>query len=470
MNILANMKNWTILPLAYMIVWILMILPTYAISQAIEISPDYPQYWSYQGEPVLLLGGSVEDKLFQIPNLEEHLDLLSSVGGNYLRNTMSSRNPGDLWPFYFDEESKLYDLDKWNEAYWQRFENFLKQTAKRNIIVQIEFWATFDYYRDTWERNPFNPKNNISYDAARVDLPEEIPTHPIFTDNPFFWSIPKQNNNMRLLWYQQRFVDKLLSYSLNYGNVLYCIDNETSVTALWGQFWSEYIKKKALEVGRKVFVTEMWDPWDLDHVSHRETFDHPETYDFVEISQNNHQKGQQHWDNGLKQIDRLNNMGYLRPVTNVKTYGNDGGRHGGGTQNGMESFIRSVLFGSAAVRFHRPDSGLGLGKEAQAVIGSMRQLSDQMDFFEAQPRADLLSENQENEAYCRADAGNCYAVYFPAGGSVALDLSDCRQSGVIQWLNVMETTWSNSSVIEPGDKVIIEAPRVGQFVALIEFD
>ncbi len=205
MNILANMKNRVIIQIAYMVVWILMILPTNAISQAIEISMDYPQYWSYQGEPVLLLGGSVEDNLFQIPNLEEHLDLLSSVGGNYVRNTMSSRDPGDLWPFYFDEESKLYDLEKWNEAYWQRFENFLKQTAKRNIIVQIEFWATFDYYRDIWEKNPFNPKNNISYDAARVDLPEEIPTHPIFTDNPFFWSIPKQNNNMRLLWYQQRF-------------------------------------------------------------------------------------------------------------------------------------------------------------------------------------------------------------------------------------------------------------------------
>ena len=469
MNILENMKNWTILLLAYIVVWILMILPTNAISQAIEISPDYPQYWSYQGEPVLLLGGSVEDNLFQIPNLEEHLDLLSSVGGNYVRNTMSSRDPGDLWPFYFDEESKLYDLDKWNEAYWQRFENFLKQTAKRNIIVQIEFWATFDYYRELWERNPFNPKNNISYDAARVDLPEEIPTHPISTDNPFFWSIPKQNNNMRLLWYQQRFVDKLLSYSLNYGNVLYCIDNETSVTALWGQFWSEYIKKKALEVGRKVFVTEMWDPWDLDHVSHRETFDHPETYDFVEISQNNHQKGQQHWDNGLKQIDRLNNMGYLRPVTNVKTYGNDGGRHGS-TQNGLERFVRSVLFGSAAVRFHRPNSGQGLGEKAQAFIKSMRQLSDRMDFFNAQPHNDLLAGRSDNEAYCRAIEGKLYAIYFTAGGEVTLDISEYSGSLELTWLDIMDAQWSEGKKVDVSEKLVIKAPGEGQFVALIKIN
>lgn len=31
---------------------------------------------------MLLLGGSAIDNLFQIPGIEEHLDLLASVGGN----------------------------------------------------------------------------------------------------------------------------------------------------------------------------------------------------------------------------------------------------------------------------------------------------------------------------------------------------------------------------------------------------
>jgi hypothetical protein len=67
-------------------------------------------------------------------------------------------------------------------------------------------------------------KNNRNYDKARTKLPEEVPTHPIYRDNPFFWSIPMQDNNMRVLEYQQRFVDKLLSYSLDYPNVLYCME------------------------------------------------------------------------------------------------------------------------------------------------------------------------------------------------------------------------------------------------------
>lgn len=65
----------------------------------IAVFEGNPWYWQYKGEPVMLLGGSVEDNLFQIPDLEKHLDLLASVGGNYVRNTMSSRDPGNVWPF-----------------------------------------------------------------------------------------------------------------------------------------------------------------------------------------------------------------------------------------------------------------------------------------------------------------------------------------------------------------------------------
>ena len=64
-------------------------------AKRIEIYRANPAYWQYGGKPVLLLGGSKEDNLFQIPDLKEHLDLLKSVGGNYVRNTMSSRDEGN---------------------------------------------------------------------------------------------------------------------------------------------------------------------------------------------------------------------------------------------------------------------------------------------------------------------------------------------------------------------------------------
>ena len=58
----------------------------------IQPYPPKPFYWQYKGAPVLLLGGSVEDDLFQIAAIAAHLDLLQAVGGNYIRCTMSSRD------------------------------------------------------------------------------------------------------------------------------------------------------------------------------------------------------------------------------------------------------------------------------------------------------------------------------------------------------------------------------------------
>ncbi|MCK4750514.1 MAG: hypothetical protein KAT15_25830, partial [Bacteroidales bacterium] len=196
------------------------------INRGIHMSSTHPQYWEYNGESVMLLGGSDEDNLFQLAGLEEQLDLLAAAGGNYVRNTMSSRDSGDVWAFHLDPATGKYDLRQWNEVYWDRFRKLLELTSDRSIIVQVEVWATFDFYRDNWTKNPFNPENNTNYTVERTKLPVEVKTHPIMCDNPFFWSVPSHHNNMPLLDYQQRFVDKLLSHSLEFDNVLYCIDNE----------------------------------------------------------------------------------------------------------------------------------------------------------------------------------------------------------------------------------------------------
>ncbi len=435
----------------------------YPQNQGIHPGEKFKQYWLYDGKPVLLLGGSVEDNLFQIENLEEHLDLLVSVGGNYVRNTMSSRDEGNAWAFGKNDEGE-YDLNTWNETYWLRFEKLLKETAKRDIIVQIEVWATFDFYRENWTVNPFNPKNNANINLERSKLSTEVPTHPIYTQNNFFRSVPSQMALAQVLHYQQLYVDKLLSYSLQYGNVLYCMDNETSVASDWGKFWAKYIKRKALEQGKTVYCTEMWDPWELSHPFHNETFDNPEIFDFVDISQNNHITGQEHWDNGLKQLDRLKQIDALRPVTNIKVYGNDGGKHKT-TRNAIESFIQNVFMGCSSTRFHRPTSGQGLNEKAQAVIQSMRELSDRMDFFEGKPHNELLADRKDHEAYCRAVPNKEYAVYFPDGGEVTLFAE--LENGTVQWLNVLTNEWTNPKIIS-GTGVRLATPDKNHWVALVK--
>jgi hypothetical protein len=435
-----------------------------ADKDAIRPHPKNPYYWQHKGRAVLLLGGSVEDNLFQIPKLVEHLDTLAACGGNYVRCVMSSRDEGNVWPFAQRQDGR-YDLERWNDEYWRRFETFLAETARRDIIVQIEVWATFDYYRENWDRNPFNPKNNVNYAAKASGLPPAVKSHPVRAENDFFRSPPGAKDLPVVRKHQERFVEKLLSYSLKHTHVLYTMDNETSVTPKWGAYWAQFIRGKAQAAGREVHTTEMWDKWDINHAMHDATFDHPELYTFVDISQNNHNKAQVHYDNVQKR--RRSIAKQPRPMNNVKIYGADGGRYGG-TRDGVERFWRNIFAGCASARFHRPDSGIGLSPLAQRMIRSARDVTGALDAFTCEPRNDLLGDREPNEAYCLAQPGRQYAVYFPAGGAVTLDTRGAAGKLACRWYDIDAGTWQAARQLAAAAKVALKAPGAGQWAAVLK--
>jgi len=437
---------------------------------------ENPRYWQYKGKPVLLLGGSVEDNLFQIADLEEHLRLLRSVGGNYVRCTMSSRDEGDVWPF--EKDGDLYDLEKPSQEYWARFERFLELAAALDIIAQFELWDRFDYARGPWQANPFNPKNNCNYTVEESGLQPEIDTHPGKNESRFFFTVPDEDNNELVLGYQKALVDEMLSRTLGRPNLLYCMDNETSAVEGWGRFWSEYIKAHAAEQGVCVHTTEMWDSHDLSHEHHKRTFDHPETYSFCDISQNNHNRGDVHWENQALVRGPLDP---IRPLNYVKIYGSDephdasspnarlgvGGLYGQ-TRDGLERFWRGVFGGLAAVRFHRPPAGLGLAPVAQAHIRSMRMLTDAMDVFSCEPHNDLLSYRKENGAFAFANPGAEYAVFFPHGEAVNIDLECDGGPLTARWLDVEKSEWAREQKLEPGRKRALIPPGERYWAVLIQ--
>ena len=134
---------------------IIILQPMTLTGQSISNSENYFQgikpytlnewYWQYKDEPVILIRGSDDDNLFQWTGneLTDHLDLIVSVGSNYLRNTMSDRDEGDCYAFKMSSNNK-YDLNQWNEEYWRRLTFFLDETSKRGIIVQLTLWDQFD--------------------------------------------------------------------------------------------------------------------------------------------------------------------------------------------------------------------------------------------------------------------------------------------------------------------------------------
>ena len=427
-------------------------------------------YWSYRGEPVLLVGGSDDDNLFQWPEKEliAQLDRLAAAGGNVIRNTMSDRHDKgfEVYPFHQLDDGK-YDLESWNEDYWERFQRMLTATAERGIFVQIEVWDRFDYSdrgSDYWQRHPYNPANNVNYSFQESGFAARYPDHPGRNQQPFFFTTPEQRNNQTVLRHQQRFVNKLLDHALEFDHVIYCMDNETSGEAEWSRYWARFIKRRADEQGKRVYVTEMWDDWNLTAERHKRTFDHPELYEFVDVSQNNHNKGQKHWDNFLHVRNYLASK--PRPMNTTKTYGATGNKFGHTDQDGVERFWRHLLAGAASVRFHRPDAGLGLNDQAVASIRAARHVESRVPFWTIDPAGDLLSDRDQNEAYAAAGDG-VYVVYFPAGGEIGLDLSNTAGPLTAQWIDIDTGQLGKQRELSGGGTLRLAPPGNGNWVVAI---
>jgi hypothetical protein len=439
-----------------------------------------PHYWQYKGQPVLLLGGSKDDSLFQIPDLEEHLDLLASVGGNVIRNTMSDRKDHDFEIYSFKQlESGKYDLNQWNTEYWERFHTLLKLTKARDIIVQIEVWDRFDYgdirVPQNWIPNPWNPANNINYTSEETGLATSYPDHhPSRDRQPFFHSIPtmeKYDPRLDVVRsFQEAYVNKLLSISLDFPNVLYCMNNETSTAPEWGEHWINFIKNKAQEKGVTVYCTDMFDDFHRGAESAKLPIieGNPQTYDFVDVSQvNSRTFNEDHWNNVYWFAEKLRHLN--RPLNNTKIYSDGEKSFGTGTPvDGVERFWRNLIAGCASCRFHRPDSGIGLNPISQACIRSARKAESRIKFWDTRPNLELLSNRESDEAYLSANPGKAYLLYFTDGGNVGLNLQNQSGSYKLEWIEISSGEWKGEPLeIDAGSVVQIDAPSSGGWVATI---
>ncbi|MBM3883459.1 MAG: hypothetical protein FJ387_27765 [Verrucomicrobia bacterium] len=193
------------------------------------------------------------------------------------------------------------------------------------LLVQIEVWDRFDYSQDNWLKHPYNPTNNVNYTTADTGLATAYPAHAWMDRQPFFHTIPGmaryQPRHDRVRHYQERFVAQLLSHSLPYGHVLYCMNNETSTHQAWGQHWMKFIQDKAREQGVLVFTTDMFDDVYAPQKSAKlkQAIDQPALYPFIDVSQvNSRTFNEDHWNNIFWIAQQVQTT--PRPLNNTKIY------------------------------------------------------------------------------------------------------------------------------------------------------
>jgi len=470
-----------------------------------------PFYWQYRSKPLLLIGGSDQDNIFQWAfdgtKLADHLDLLVACGGNYVRCTMSSREytpegyRWDLLPCPFVKIDGKYDLRQWNEDYWKRLRTFLREAKTRGIIVQLEIWDRWNESGDSrkagfgWYDSPWNPDNNSTYDWA--DSPLLKPGKTDFY-NAFHYAAVTEDPV--LLPLQQRFVEKVVDEVIDNGNdqVLFQVDNESGIgdeTLEPDPYWARFVRRYAESKGASdIFVC-------TSRRFHRPTpyeaktfqdWDNPEVrvpllntaFNFSDISQNNGTGGQTQYDNILWYRSRVIEHG-ARPINNVKCYhfnwpvGSSFGKDRTSPTDAEAGakFWRAVFAGSAGVRFHRNTptrpaglrEGFGLAIEGQRHLRSMREFLDAVHVFSMNPCNDLLSHRETNEAYCLAEQGRQYAVFFTGegDGQVGIELTASVRSFQLRWLNIATNSWSQRDRIPSSGDYILRSPGGGLWVAVL---
>jgi hypothetical protein len=207
-------------------------------------------------------------------------------------------------------------------------------------------------------------------------------------------------------------------------------------------------------------------------------------FNFSDISQNNGTTGQTHYDNVLWYRSKVLSHG-VRPINNVKCYHFNwpiGGSFGKDRTSPTDAeagakFWRAIFAGSAGIRFHRHTptrpaglrEGFGLAPEGQRHVRCMRKFVDAIHIFRMNPRNDLLSQRTSNEAYCLAEPGRQYAVFFTGDGdgSVGIDLVDSKRSLELRWLDIETSSWGARATILNNRDYMLRAPDNAQWIAIL---
>ncbi len=202
-----------------------------ALDRPIQLHPDNPHYFSYNGKPIALITSA--EHYGALINLdfdyETYLETLAADGMNYTRiftgtyfeingesfgiqnNTLAPMKDKVITPWAVvvtDLSGAIkYDLSNWNLAYFERLKDFMNIANDLNIIVEVTLFSSI--YRDMhWDICPQNPDNNINikHEITRFDA--------------------QTLNNGTLLSHQENFVRKMATELNEFNNFFFEVQNE----------------------------------------------------------------------------------------------------------------------------------------------------------------------------------------------------------------------------------------------------
>lgn len=324
-----------------------------------------------------------------------------------------------------------FNLNVFDESYFQRLRHRVEMAAERGIYVSIMLFEGHcaQFAAQGWEFHPFHPDNNTDgIDGGRLD----------------YYTL----KNSDVLNFQENYIRKVVDTVNEFDNILYEVCNEAgNYSTEWQYHIIRFIKSYEAEKSKRHPVGMTFQYGGEKSGSNANLFNSPA--DWISPNPEGGYREDPPVNDGRKVI--LNDTDHL--------WG-----EGGNPQWVWKSFLRghNPLFMDRIVDLTNrivtwagltPAEDIPHAEEIRKAMGNTVKLSRRFNLAEMLPMPELASTG-----YCLAKLGEVYVVYAPSSMEVKVDLR--RVDGVlrVEWMHPIEGNIIQGGIVDGGDWRVFKTP------------
>lgn len=444
----------------------------------IKLLESNPHYFEFRGKPTILLTSaehysSVFNRDF---DYIKYLDTLKACGFNHTRTStgMKRELPGTFnidgnsqapapeayvspWvrtdvPGCLDGANK-YDLNTWNQEYFDRWHDFMTAASDRGVEVELMFFSEFHVHAvgsALWDVCPVNPENNIN-NLAPVDDPMKALSMENVDGNKYFDAL----------------IRRLVTELNGYDNLHYEICNEPyydGVPKDWMQHVVDVIVDAEKDLENKHLISQNMQA-NLYEFEEDELLKGISIINFHYTSSDNYRRN--YWFPGVL---GMNETGILT----TKQYHRQAWDNilGGAALYNMLDYSYTVGHEDGSYKILPSSPGDGT-PELRAKLTVLANFINSFDFAKMHPATDLIkSVMEQNATYIMlAEEGKQYAAYFIINAHSG-QTAKCRGKIVMPqgkyeviWINAENgDVYSKSTVEHPGGRWAFDSGDLGEAI------